>query len=167
MPEAGYSSTRPNRGAADAKLCPTSPCGRWRAATPPRARSETSSRCAGPEMWPYTQLARTSATQSPMVNSALEKRTAMSISSHRLEAPVPRKKWPPPHVPLIMLKPVLYSLRTGHGRVMGKWAPGSDPLASHLNSLAQKEARQSLFFRPPTRATKCTCAGKRRKDRSH
>ena len=109
----------------------------------------------------YTQLPRTTAVQSPMVNSALEKRTAMSISSHRLEAPVPRKKGPPPQLPLIMLKPVLYSLRTGHGRVMGKWAPGFDPLASHLNSLAQNEARQSLFFRPPTRATKCTCTGAR------
>ena len=85
-------------------------------------------------MWPYTQLARTSATQSPMVNSALEKRTAMSISSHRLEAPVPTKKGPPPHVPLTMLKPVLNS----------------------LTSPAQKEARQGLFFRPPTRATKWT-----------
>ena len=65
----------------------------------------------------YTQLPRTTAVQSPMVNSALEKRTAMSISSHRLEAPVPRKKWPPPQEPLIMLKPVLYSLRDSHGRV--------------------------------------------------
>ena len=30
---------------------------------------------------------------------------------------MPRKKWPPPHEPLTMLKPVLYSLREGQGHV--------------------------------------------------
>jgi len=39
------------------------------------------------------------------------------ISSQSLEAPMPRKKWPPPHEPLTMLKPVLYSLREGQGHV--------------------------------------------------
>ena len=67
VPEAGYSSTRPWRGSADAKACPMIPCGRCRAATPPRARSEISRRWAGPEMRSYTQFPRTTAVQSPMV----------------------------------------------------------------------------------------------------
>ena len=55
---------------------------------------------------------------------------------------------------------VLATDRPGTGLAGNNGRLGSYPLASHLNSLAQNEARQSLFFRPPTRATKCTSVRK-------
>ena len=74
-------------------------------------------------------------TQPGTRNLALENLTRISISSHFLYPPVPRKNWPrSPHVPLIMLGPVVNS----------------------FSSEVQKLAVASLCFSPPTSATPCT-----------